>query len=183
MADISFFTTEPVKGLLQVIDESNLIYTQRTGDLVIHSTVVRLFARPDQIQWFRDFTYEHMSKLWCYELDAGVLYFFSMLIILCSLALCRIDVCGAVKQRINYRGCPENGGISRGLEVYTDKEWEEFATKIKNQFNASCEVEIDKTFIGADDSVRDGEVMRHQSFWDFLGTLPTTNRTMMQPHT
>ena len=76
VADISLFTTEPVKGLLQVIDESNLIYTQRTGDLVIHSTVVRLFARPDQIQWFRDFTYEHMSKLWCCELDAGVIYFF-----------------------------------------------------------------------------------------------------------
>lgn len=59
IADIGFFTSEPVKGLLKAIDESKLIYTERTGDLVIHSTAVRLFARPDEIHWFRDFTYEH----------------------------------------------------------------------------------------------------------------------------
>jgi len=59
VAEISFFTNEPVKSLLKAIDESKLIYTERTGDLVIHSTVVRLFAQSEQIQWFRDFTYEH----------------------------------------------------------------------------------------------------------------------------
>lgn len=53
IANIAFFTNEPASSLLRAIDESNLIYTQRTGDLVIHSTVVRLFLRPDDIQWFR----------------------------------------------------------------------------------------------------------------------------------
>ena len=149
IADVSFFTGEPVKGLLQAIDESKLIYTQRTGDLVIHSTAVRLFARPDEVQWFRDFTYEHMT-------------------------LCRMETCGKEQIRVNYRGCPENGGVSRGFGVYTDDEWNEFATKIKNQFNASCDVEIDATFIGADDSVRDCETTLHRTCWDFLETLPAT---------
>lgn len=151
IADISFFTSEPVKGLLRAIDESKLIYEERTGDLVVHSTVVRLFAPPQQIVWFRDFTYEHMT-------------------------LCRLEQCGAEK-RLNYKGCPENGGISRGLGVYTDEEWNEFATKIQKQFNASCEVQIDLNFIGADDSVRDCEVERHRSCWDFLQTLPSTEGT------
>ena len=87
VADISFFTTEPVKGLLKAIDESNLIYTQRTGDLVIHSTAVRLFARPDQIQWFRDFTYEHMSELGVIYWMEVLLIFFLMPIILFSALL------------------------------------------------------------------------------------------------
>jgi hypothetical protein len=59
MAEISFFTNEPVVGLLRAIDESTLIYKERTGDLVIHSTAVRLFLHPNEIHWFRDFTYEH----------------------------------------------------------------------------------------------------------------------------
>jgi alpha 1,2-mannosyltransferase len=61
IADIGFFTTPPASTLLSAIDESKLIYTQRTGDLVIHSTVVRLLLHPEQIHWFRDFTYEHMT--------------------------------------------------------------------------------------------------------------------------
>lgn len=67
IADVGFFNSEPVRGLLKAIDESKLIYTERTGDLVVHSTAVRLFARPDEIIWFRDFTYEH-SK-YCMHLN------------------------------------------------------------------------------------------------------------------
>ena len=59
IAEISFFLTPPASLLLDVIDQTDIIYTQRTGDLVIHSTVVRLFLEPGQIQYFRDFTYEH----------------------------------------------------------------------------------------------------------------------------
>ena len=61
MADISFFLTPPASLLLRIIDESKLIFTKRTGDLVIHSTVVRLFLKPEEIHWFRDWTYEHMT--------------------------------------------------------------------------------------------------------------------------
>ena len=61
IADISFFLSPPASDLLRIIDESKLIFTQRTGDLVIHSAVVRLFLPPNQIHWFRDFTYEHMT--------------------------------------------------------------------------------------------------------------------------
>jgi hypothetical protein len=62
IAEIAFFRTPPVSLLLDIIDKSKIIYTDRTGDLAIHSTVVRLFLRPDQINYFRDFTYEHMSE-------------------------------------------------------------------------------------------------------------------------
>ena len=61
MADVSFFLSPPASSLLRIIDESKLIFTRRTGDLVIQSAVVRLFLRPDEIHWFRDFTYEHMT--------------------------------------------------------------------------------------------------------------------------
>jgi alpha 1,2-mannosyltransferase len=81
IADISFFLTPPASLLLDLIDQTDIIYTQRTGDLVIHSTAVRLFLRPDQIRWFRDFTYEHMT-------------------------LCRKERCGAWVTN----GCPQNGG-------------------------------------------------------------------------
>ena len=65
MADISFFLTPPASTLLQLIDERNIIYTKRTGDLVIHSTLVRLFMPPEQVEWNEEFTYEHMS--YCVE--------------------------------------------------------------------------------------------------------------------
>jgi len=61
MADISFFLKPPAASLLRVIDESKLMFTHRTGDLVIQSAVVRLFLPPDQVHWFQDFTYEHMT--------------------------------------------------------------------------------------------------------------------------
>lgn len=84
IADISFFLTPPASLLLDLIDQTDIIYTQRTGDLVIHSTAVRLLLRPNQIQWFRDFTYEHMT-------------------------LCRKERCGAWVTN----GCPQNGGKLR----------------------------------------------------------------------
>lgn len=61
LADVSFFVTPPASTLLRIIDESKLIFTQRTGDLVIQSAVVRLFLPPEEVHWFRDWTYEHMT--------------------------------------------------------------------------------------------------------------------------
>ncbi|KAL3799951.1 hypothetical protein HJC23_007424 [Cyclotella cryptica] len=125
IADISFFLTPPASLLLDLIDQIDIIYTQRTGDLVIHSTVVRLFLNPNQIQWFRDFTYEHMT-------------------------LCRKEKCGAWVTN----GCPQNGGISRGIGAHTDEEWMEFSRKVTDRFKdktciASLTAGID--FIGAED--------------------------------
>ena len=97
-----------------------------------------------------------------------------------AVTLCRMETCGKGKTRLNYKGCPENGGVSRGLGVYTDEEWKAFATNIKKQFNATCEVEIDWNFIGADDSVRDCEVRRHKSCMDLLETLPATNGSLSE---
>ena len=61
MADVKFFASPPASTLLQIIDESKLIFEKRTGDLVIQSAVVRLLLDPSEIHWFRDFTYEHMT--------------------------------------------------------------------------------------------------------------------------
>ena len=58
VAEVSFFTSPPVSTFLRLVDESKLIYTKRIGDIVIHSTAVRLFLESSEIQWFRDFTYE-----------------------------------------------------------------------------------------------------------------------------
>jgi len=105
IADISFFTKPPASTFLNVIDQSNLIYTQRTGDLVIHSTVVRLLVPPDQIHWFRDFSYEHMT-------------------------LCRTNPqCGFGV----LNGCPQNGGLSRGVGTYTDEEWSAITLDVKRK--------------------------------------------------
>jgi hypothetical protein len=92
-----------------------------------------------------------------------------------AVTLCRMETCGRSELRINYKGCPENGGVSRGLGVYTDDEWKAFATNIQRQFNSSCNVEIDWNFIGADDSVRDCEVKSRRACWDLLESLSVTN--------
>ena len=61
LADVSFFRSPPASDLLKDIDRSKTIFTHRTGDLVIQSAIVRLFARPEEVRWFRDFDYEHMT--------------------------------------------------------------------------------------------------------------------------
>ncbi|KAL7517825.1 hypothetical protein ACHAWX_002713 [Stephanocyclus meneghinianus] len=120
IADILFFLSPPASLLLDVIDKSNIIYTNRTGDLAIHSTVVRLFLHPEQIEYFRDFTYEHMT-------------------------LCAREEC---------RGCPQNGGDSRGIGAHSDEEWFHVVGKhIAERFidNPKCIVPMGEDFIGADD--------------------------------
>jgi alpha 1,2-mannosyltransferase len=104
IANINFFTTPPASTLLKWIDESNLIYTQRTGDLVIHSTVVRLLLPPERIHWFRDFAYQHMT--------------------LCTKPQCGHGV---------VKGCPQNGGLSRGVGTFTDDEWNAITKDMKQK--------------------------------------------------
>ena len=125
IAEIDFFLTPPASLLLDLIDQIDIIYKQRTGDLVIHSTVVRLFLRPDQIQYFQDFTYEHMT-------------------------VCRKKKCGAW---VNT-GCPQNGGIARGIGVYTDTEWYAFSKEVRDRFAGNtCDGSLLNTldFVGAED--------------------------------
>lgn len=104
IANINFFMRPPASTLLKWIDESNLIYTQRTGDLVIHSTVVRLLLPPERIHWFRDFAYQHMT--------------------LCTKPQCGHGV---------VKGCPQNGGLSRGVGTYTDDEWSAITKDMKQK--------------------------------------------------
>ncbi|KAL3800436.1 hypothetical protein HJC23_011673 [Cyclotella cryptica] len=130
IADILFFLSPPASLLLDVIDKSKIIYTNRTGDLAIHSTVVRLFLHPEQIEYFRDFTYEHMT--------------------LCSREICR--------------GCPQNGGVARGIGAHSDEEWFHVVGKhIADRFrdNPKCLVPMGEDFIGADD-VRECSRLRSQ---------------------
>eukprot|EP00956_Cyclotella_meneghiniana_P042465 scaffold248476_cov125-Cyclotella_meneghiniana.AAC.4 len=61
VADINFFLESPVSSLLRTIDESKIMYTQRSNDLLIQSVLVRLFLTHDQIKWFTDFSYEHLT--------------------------------------------------------------------------------------------------------------------------
>lgn len=53
--------TPPASDLIKVIDESKKIYEERTGDLHVHSALVRLFMPLNEILWIRDFTYEHTT--------------------------------------------------------------------------------------------------------------------------
>lgn len=126
IADISFFTSPPASTLLRIIDESKLIFTHRLGDLVIQSAVVRLFLRPEGLWWFRDFTYEHMT-------------------------LCRNDKCGYLVRK----GCPQNGGVSRGNGQFTDDEWRKYAQEeVRNRFKDNlrpCNIPINDHFAGASD--------------------------------
>lgn len=129
IADISFFLSEPASLLLETIDKSKIIYTNRTGDLAIQSTVVRLFLTPNEIEYFRDFTYEHMT-------------------------LCTREKC---------MGCPQNGGMARGLGAHTDNQWYyAIGGEVVNRFkdNAKCNVSMKMDFIGADDV---GECLRLRS--------------------
>ncbi len=120
IADISFFLTPPASDLLRTIDESRIMYVERTGDLVVHSTLVRLFLRPSQIHWFRDFTYEHMTLI---GLEGG------------------------------SQGCPQTGGVSRGIGAMTDVEWEVLVRSIEARFDGKpCKRNkfiAKKKFVGA----------------------------------
>ena len=59
VADLQFFNSEPVSKFLSFIDRRGVIYRRRLGDLMIHTMTVLMFAPPDRIHRFLDFTYEH----------------------------------------------------------------------------------------------------------------------------
>jgi hypothetical protein len=56
-----FFLQPPVSTLLQTIDEAKIMYTARSNDLLIQSILARLFLSPQEIKWFNDFCYEHIT--------------------------------------------------------------------------------------------------------------------------
>jgi hypothetical protein len=71
IADMSFFLTPPVSTLLKTIDESKLMYTARSGDLQVQSILVRLFLAENEIKWFRDFSYEHITVTPTWQKEKG----------------------------------------------------------------------------------------------------------------
>jgi hypothetical protein len=161
IADISFFMRPPALIFLNVIDRSNLIYTQRTGDLVIHSTVVRLLLPPDKIHWFRDFSYQHMT--------------------LCTNPKCGFGV---------VNGCPQNGGLSRGVGTYTNEEWNAITADLKQKIQYDKKVVVpsvdkpsreclwllrDRTYIGAKDVMKC--LKRTERCYPYLKQFLNSNET------
>lgn len=61
VADIQFFMSPKVQQFLRWIDDSQEIYTNRLGDLQIHTAAVSVFSPIDRIYRFTDFSYQHMT--------------------------------------------------------------------------------------------------------------------------
>jgi len=62
VADIQHFNSAPVQEFLRIVDKSGLIYRRRLGDLMLHSLSVYMFAPPERIHRFLDFTYQHATE-------------------------------------------------------------------------------------------------------------------------
>ena len=61
VADLDFFTSRAVQKYLKDVDRQGFIYRIRYGDLMLHSTAVYAFAKPEQIHRFLSFTYQHVT--------------------------------------------------------------------------------------------------------------------------
>jgi hypothetical protein len=61
VADLQFFRSQSVARYLKDIDRQGFIYRKRYGDLMIHTTAVYAFAKPEQVHRFLDFTYQHVT--------------------------------------------------------------------------------------------------------------------------
>ena len=58
---VGFWFRSDVQHFLNHIDGSGTIYTMRWGDLLWHSTAIKLFMDRRRVHMFRDFAYEHAS--------------------------------------------------------------------------------------------------------------------------
>ena len=61
---------------------------------------------------------------------------------------------GHLTQSLSF-SCPQNGGVSRGVGLYTDEEWRKFAEEnVVNRFNHNpkkCSIPINQYFVGCED--------------------------------
>lgn len=64
ITNVTWWVSEPkVQELIRTFDESNLIITDRDGDLILHTAVVRLFVPPIQRMHFLDWSYAHHTVM------------------------------------------------------------------------------------------------------------------------
>lgn len=59
IADMDFYRSEPYTNWIEHLESTGGFYYERWGDAPVHSIGVSLFARRDQIHWFRDIGYMH----------------------------------------------------------------------------------------------------------------------------
>jgi hypothetical protein len=94
--------------------------------------------------------------------------------------LCRKEKCGPWVRN----GCPQNGGISRGVGAHTDEEWEAFSKNITDKFsNKNCigglTAGID--FIGAEDIRYCSKIYSRCRFYmEMLLGINKTSRSIAQ---
>jgi hypothetical protein len=64
ITNVTWWVTTPlVQTLIRVFDQSNLIITDRDGDLLLHTAIVRLFTQPQERMHFLDWSYYHHTVL------------------------------------------------------------------------------------------------------------------------
>ena len=65
--------------------------------------------------------------------------------------------------------CPQNGGVSRGVGLYTDEEWRKFAEEnVVNRFNdnpKNCSIPINQYFVGCEDVRQCSRLNRQCGFY------------------
>lgn len=59
IGDMDFYRAEPYSKWIEHLESTGGFYYERWGDAPVHSIGVSLFARRDQIHWFRDIGYMH----------------------------------------------------------------------------------------------------------------------------
>ncbi|PVF94300.1 hypothetical protein CPB86DRAFT_50427 [Serendipita vermifera] len=82
IADMDFWRSEAYMKYFEFLDSKGGFYYERWGDAPVHSIGVALFARKDQIHFFREIGYRHSpfqhcpqgmlhrkGKCWCEESD------------------------------------------------------------------------------------------------------------------
>lgn len=64
VTNVTWWATNPlVQALIREFDQSNLIITDRDGDLILHTAVVRLFTQPTERMHFLDWSYSHHTVM------------------------------------------------------------------------------------------------------------------------
>ena len=75
--------------------------------------------------------------------------------------------------------CPQNGGVARGIGVYTDEEWRAFAEEnVRHRFKDNpkkCQMPLNEYFIGAEDVRQCTRLNRKCGY--YLSLIPGVNDT------
>eukprot|EP00762_Andalucia_godoyi_P002764 ANDGO_04415.mRNA.1 Glycolipid 2-alpha-mannosyltransferase len=62
VADIGFWMRPEVREFWLYLDRSGGMYLRRWGDVMVHTMIVQIFAKPSEVHQFDDFVYEHVTR-------------------------------------------------------------------------------------------------------------------------